>query len=47
MRCKWYFTNKTQGSNDISTFQSKSTWNPPKGSPVLELFLNKKEQNLF
>ena len=47
MRCKWYFRNGTQGSKEIHTFQSKSTWNPPKGSPALELFLNKTEQNLF
>ena len=47
MRCKWYFRNETQGSGEIPTFQSKSTWNPPKGSPTLELFLNKTEQNLF
>ena len=47
MRCKWYFRNKTQSSKEIPTFHSKSTWNPPKGSPALELFLNKTEQNLF
>ena len=47
MRCKLYFRNETQGSKEIPTFQSKSTWNPPKGSPALELFLNKTEQNLF
>ena len=47
MRCKWYFRNKTQSSKEIPTFHSKSTWNPPKGSPALELFSNKTEQNLF
>ena len=33
MRCKWYFRNKTQGSKEIPTFQSKSIRNPAKGSP--------------
>ena len=47
MRCKWYFRNKTQSSKKISAFHSKSTQNPPKGSPALQLFLNKTEQNLL
>ena len=47
MRCKWYFRNKTQSSKEIPTFHSKSTWNSSKGSPALELFLNKTEQNFF
>ena len=47
MRCKLYFRNETQGSKEIPTFQSKSTWNPPTGSPAFELFLNKTERNLF
>ena len=45
--CKWYFRNKTQSSKKISAFHSKSTQNPPKGSPALQLFLNKTEQNLL
>ena len=47
MRCKWYFRTKTQSSKEIPTLHSKSTWNPPKGSPALELFLNKTKQNFF
>ena len=43
MKFKWYFRNETQGSKEMPTFQTKSTWNPPKGSPELELFLNKTE----
>ena len=46
-KCKWYFRNEAQVGKEIPTFQSKSTWNPPKGSPALELFLNKTEQNFF
>ena len=45
---RWYVndeTHKTQGSKGILTLQSESTWSPPKGSPPLELFLNKTEQN--
>ena len=45
---RWYVndeTHKTQGSKEILTLQSESTWSPSKGSPPLELFLNKTEQN--
>ena len=38
MRCKWYFRNESQDiPSAVSTFKPKSTWNPPKGSPGLEL----------
>ena len=51
MKCKCYFWSKTQASKEISTFQSKSNWNPrpteKKVSPELELFFSKTEQNLF
>ena len=47
MRCKWYFRSENQGRKEILTFQRKSSWSPPKGSPALELFLNKTKQNLF
>ena len=40
MRCKWYFRNETQVSKEIPKFQSKSTWNPAKGSPALEPFFS-------
>lgn len=45
---RWYVndeTHKTQGSKEILTLQSESAWSPSKGSPPLELFLNKTEQN--
>ena len=29
MKFKWYFRNETQGSKEMPTFQTKSTWNPP------------------
>ena len=29
MRCQWHFRNETQGSKEIPTYQSKSTWKPP------------------
>ena len=31
----------------VSTCKLKSTWNPPKGSPALELFLNKVKEDIF
>ena len=44
MRCKCYFRNETQGSKEIPEIPGSP---PQKGSPALELFLNKTEQNLF
>ena len=42
MRCKLHFRNESQYiPSEITTHKLKSTWNPPKGSPVLELFLIK------
>ena len=40
MRWKWYFRNESQDiPSEFSTYKPKSAWNPPKGSPALELFL--------
>ena len=48
MRCKWYFRNESQYiPSQVSTCKLKSTWNPPKGSPALELFLNKVKEDIF
>ena len=48
MRCKWYFRNESQDiPSEISTYKLKSTWNPPKGSPALELFLSKVKEDIF
>ena len=42
MRCKWYFRNESQDiTSEISIYKLKSTWNPLKDSPALELFLSK------
>ena len=48
MRCKWHFRNEVPQSNEeISQFRVKSQWNPPKGHPALEAFLNKTEKDIF
>ena len=48
MRCKWFFTNESQYiPSEVSTCELKSTWNPPKGSPALELFLSKVREDIF
>ena len=48
MRCKWFFRNENKSnSGEISEFKTKSTWNPPKGAPALELFLSWTEKDLF
>ena len=48
MRCKWYFGNESQDiPSEISTYKLKSTWNPPRGSPALELFLSKVKEDTF
>ena len=42
LRWKWYCRNENQDIlSEVSSFKSKTTWNPPKGSPALELFLRK------
>ena len=48
MRCKWYFRNESQDiPSEVSTFKLKSTWNSPKGSPALELFISKVKEDIF
>ena len=48
MRCKWFFRNERQENvSEISEFKSKSTWNPPKGAPALELFLCHTEKDIL
>ena len=48
MRCKWHFRNEVpQSKEEISQFKVKSQWNPPKGHPALEAFLNKTEKDIF
>ena len=48
MRCKSYFRNESQYiPSQVSTCKLKSTWNPPKGSPALALFLNKVKEDIF
>ena len=48
MRCKWYFRNESQYiPSQVSTCKLKSKWNPPKGSPAFELFLNKVKEDIF
>ena len=48
MRCKWYFRNESQDiPSEIFTYKPKSTWNPPKVSPTLELFLSKVKEDIF
>ena len=47
MRCKWFFRNEKQENvSDTSEFKSKSTWNPPKVAPALELFLSQTEKDI-
>ena len=48
MRCRWYFRNESQYiPSEVSTYKLKSTWNPPKGSPSLQLFLSKVKEDTF
>ena len=48
MRCKWYFRKESQNiPSKVSTYMLKCTWNPPKGSSALELFLSKVEEDIF
>ena len=48
MRIKWHFRNEPAlDFNEKSAFHTKSSWNPPKGDPHLEVFLNRVEEQLF
>ena len=48
MRSKSHFRNESQYiPSEVSTYKLKSTWNPPKGSPALELFLRKVKEDIF
>jgi len=49
IRCKWYFRGAevTENFSEIPSFRTKSTWNPPKGSASLEVFLGRVEDELF
>ena len=48
MKCKWFFRNEMQENvSETSKFKSKSTWNPPKGAPALELFLSQTEKDIL
>ena len=45
---KWLFINERQENvSKISEFKGKSTWNPPKGAPALELFLSQTENDIL
>ena len=48
MRCKWYFRNESQYiPSEVSKYELKSTWNPPKGSQALKVFLCKVKEDIF
>ena len=48
MWCKFYFKNESQDiPSELSTYKPKSTWNSPKYSPALELFLSKFKEDIF
>ena len=48
MRCKLFFRNERQENvSETSEFKSKSTWNPLKGAPALELFLSQTEKDIL
>ena len=48
MRLKLYFRNEvTLNFKEVPAFRFKSSWNPPKGRPNLEVFLSEVEKELF
>ena len=48
IRCKWFFINERQEKvSKTSVCNSKSTWNPPKGEPALDLFLSHTEKDIL
>ena len=48
MRLRWHFRNEpTQEFSNIPAFAPKSSWNPPEGHPIIEVFLSQIEHELF
>ena len=48
MKIKWHFRNKpTLDFSEKPEFHFKSSWNPPKGDPHLEVFVSRVEEELF
>ena len=48
MRLKWFFHNEpTPSFNETPAFKTKSSWNPSKGHPCLEVYLSQVEKELF
>ena len=48
MRIKWLFRNEpTLDFGEKPSCHTRSSWNPPKGDPHLEVFLSKVEDELF
>ena len=48
MRFKWFFRNEpTPSFSETPAFKTKSSWNPPKGHPYLEVYLSQVERELF
>ena len=48
MRLKYFFRNEpTLSFNETPAFKTKSSWNPPKGHPCLEVYLSEVEKELF
>ena len=47
MRLKWYFWDERQEFSENPVFSAKSSRNPPRGHPCLELFLVRLNTNSF
>ena len=48
MRLKWSLRNEpTPSVSETPAFITKSSWNPPKGHPCLEIYLSQVEKELF
>ena len=48
IRIKWHFRNEPiLDFSEKPSFHTRSSWNPPKGDPHLEVFLSKVEEKLF
>ena len=47
MRLKWYFWDERQEFSENPVFSAKSSRNPPRGHPCLELFLVRLNINSF
>ena len=47
IKLRWFFKDRTNDTTDINKLKVKSSWNPPKGDPLLESYLSLVEKRVL